>query len=498
MLYFLGNELPEGTDTFVPQSIDLALILQKYQTAATVLTMNYDRLLKRTPVNGAAQQLVRNVWDELQQVGQLSKRVLTFRDLHLGRQQDWQINMATQEYHRDGQRLAVVHTIIDSPQLDYVDYYAPGDIVRKRDFYDRRGFKSVSQYLNTVGDVQQEIYWDVHGAAVLEQYFTPVPHHVARGGMVILPALAGREVVCTDMAHAMGVLLSDMITRDGHLAQSTVVAQDTPVVLHALAAMTTPRRLVFAHHSSLLHRTQTDSLWDHMQTLLHDFSGVIVPDAVIATRWAARTGEQLMVAQFPYHAEFPTGEIPPLVKRPHGTVLAYLGEDDQGAGLRVLMNLFTTLRQQVAGIRLTIYQPHLASTPVVTPANEQVGSVQFLTAPQQWQAALTTNQIFVTVDPYPAPAFMISALAYGLGIVAATDHPDAVNPFIRRGENGTVVAAGQNTLMTRAIQDLLHHKKSLNTAQKTSQTIAQQYTEDALVRQWQNLGGGDQNEDQES
>jgi hypothetical protein len=82
--------------------------------------------------------------------------------------------------------------------------------------------------------------------------------------------------------------------------------------------------------------------------------------------------------------------------------------------------------------------------------------------------------------------------------VAATDHPDAVNPFIRRGENGTVVAAGQNTLMTRAIQDLLHHKKSLNTAQKTSQTIAQQYTEDALVRQWQNLGGGDQNEDQES
>lgn len=485
MLFFIGNETPSTTDTFIPQSVDLALSLAARGVAARVLTLNYDRMQARTPVSGDAAALCLNLWDELQKVGQQTKRTLTFRDLHLGNKQDWQINLATQEYTVAGQRWAVVHTIADSPQLDYVDYYGGTDEVRKRNFYDRRGVLSVSQYLNPAGEVQQEIYWDVHGQAVLEHFFEPVAHQAPRGGMVLLPHFGGKQMIFPAMAAALGALAQAAVVETHQVGAATVVAQDTPAVLAAVAQMSLPRVYVFSHHSNLTQTVETNALWDHVQTLFSQFAGVIVPDQLLATKWAARTGQTMTVAQFPKHAIFPTEAVLPLPKRTPASVLAFLDDDPQGSGLKALMTLFTTLRQTVPNVRLTIYQPHLGSTPLPTASNEQGGSVQFISTAAQWAAALASHQVYVSVADFPAAAMMISALAHGLAVVAATDHAGAVTPFVRPGENGAIVPAANTQQFATEIKMLLGHKKSLNTAQRTSLALAQGYTEDAVISSWQ-------------
>ncbi|ERL64352.1 glycosyltransferase [Schleiferilactobacillus shenzhenensis] len=485
MLFFIGNETPGSADTFVSQSLDLALTLAAHEVPARVLTLNYDRLLTRTPASGGAAALALNLWDELQKVGQLKKRVLTFRDLNLGNKQDWWINLATQEYRPGDRRFAVVHTIADSPQIDYVDYYARPDEIRKRDFFDRRGFRSVSQYLNTNGTVEQEIYWDVHGAPVLEHYFEPVPHQAPQAGMVLLPRLGGREMVFPDMAAALGVLATAAIAETHASGPATIVAQDAPEVLAAVQAMNLPRRFVFAHRSSLTQQTEDDALWTHVQTLLAHYAGVIVPDQLLATRWAARTGETIRVAQFPVHATFPATALTPLAKRPAASVLTYLDADPQGTGLKALMTLFTTLRQAVPHVRLTIYQPQLGAATVPTGSTHPGGSVQFISTPAQWREALATHQVYASVRAFPAAAVIISALAHGLAVVAASDHAGAWTPFVRADENGVVVPAANSGQFAAAVKQLVRHKKALNTAEKTSLALAQDYTEQAVIAKWQ-------------
>ncbi|KRN27986.1 poly(glycerol-phosphate) alpha-glucosyltransferase [Lactobacillus selangorensis] len=251
MNYFMTRDLQAPLSAIEQTMLERVALFAAHQEPAQVITCQYDRQFAwKLAQQQIDPQQVCNLYDVLQEAEGYTGAALQPQELPLAQQLVPIADAGHYDFKQGNQLLARAFLFQNhGAAVNYVDYLNQKGQTVTRDFYDCRGFKSLTQVLDAQGHAQVETYWSVSGRPVYQTFYEwDAAQQQNRNTLIQLLDHNGVISVVRSLEELYGVLLDRLNT--AHPGPNLFVADRHEVACWPLVKMKTPAVKILQMHST--------------------------------------------------------------------------------------------------------------------------------------------------------------------------------------------------------------------------------------------------------
>ncbi|GAB6092841.1 glycosyltransferase [Furfurilactobacillus curtus] len=511
MYYFL-------TDTFASQlsgiehaQIKRLRLFQAHGIAAKIIVRRYNRFMARDlSANDLTTDEVINCFDILQQADQASSESVTIQAvipdddrLTIVEQDGAIIVMAGQR------RLFVIHgfnqQIARTDLVDHVEYFDQVGSLVQADYYDPRGFKSMTDFYGQDGGVTKEVNYRVDGQPVVTSFYQRNPQTGNIGDTLWILSTDQGEHIYDNSDEVIAYVLDRLASQDQTLAT---------FISDRAYAMDTPMRLMKqpAKHYVYWHNIYTPD-YDHPATgqaydtfamemkFADAFDGLIVPSQRERDDMAARIKEQGID-----EADLPVWRIPAptvsdeILQAPqqdftqrrsyHVICVARIHEQKR---LEDLISAFTITHQSIPEATLSIHG-YVNDNELYQQLQQQVAAaglttaVKFVSYTNDIDNVYNEAQLLALSSRYEGLNMaLVEAQAHGVPLVAYDCNYGSADVIVD-GQNGYLVENSNVDQLAQRMRQLLENQAQLAEMSKHAYELADRFSESNIWQLWKDAG----------
>ncbi len=248
MYYFLDNRLDANSSGIEHAEVKRLKLFKRNHVKAKIVTSEFNRFAHRNlPLYGMTDDDYVNMFDFFAGTVKFADRVVTIKDLPIPSFNKVKKINNGYEVYEDNRKTMTIN-MLPNGSVDTITYYN-GDVnCIKQDFYDTRGFKSLTQIYDTVdGHLVYELFFRPDNTIYYEISYEKKPNLYAATN-IQLTDIQGTVHSLMNSGQAFTIMLDELNQQDGD-EQSTFISDRSNITNVPMINMKTPARKIEHFHS---------------------------------------------------------------------------------------------------------------------------------------------------------------------------------------------------------------------------------------------------------
>ena len=248
MYYFLNNKLDANSSGIEHAEVKRLKLFKRNHVKAKIVMEFYNRFAHRNlPLYGMTDDDYVNMFDFFAGTVKFTNRIVTIKDLPIP--SDNKVKQIDNGYEvYEGQRKTMTVNMLPNGSVDTIKYYN-GDVnCIKQDFYDTRGFKSMTQIYDTVdGHLIYELFFRPDNTIYYEISYEKRPNSYPATNIQMTDS-HGIVHSLMNNGQAFTIMLDELNQQDGD-EKSTFISDRSNITNVPMINMKTPARKIEHFHN---------------------------------------------------------------------------------------------------------------------------------------------------------------------------------------------------------------------------------------------------------
>uniref|UniRef100_UPI00403EFB91 glycosyltransferase n=1 Tax=Lentilactobacillus hilgardii TaxID=1588 RepID=UPI00403EFB91 len=501
MYYFLDNRLDPKSSGIEHAEIKRLRLFHQLGEKAQLVMCDFNRFAHdNLRLYGLTDDDYINMFDYFAGTVHYPARDLTIS--HLSIDQTSHISQRTHGYEvSEGNRKTLfINLMPNSEQINTVKYFNGDGNCTKQDFYDTRGFKSLTQfYATNKQELVYEQFYKPNGAIYYEISYEQRPNWLAATNIQLIN-FTGKNYSLMNIGEAFTIMLDHLNQNDGDKL-STFISDRSNITNLPMINMKTPARKI--EH---FHNIHFRDYWDPMNSpltypsvadtdLLRQTDLVIVPTPQQAADMKERLKTQVPIVAIP------VGIVPdqqlnaPRItfqKRQPGKIIA-VARLFYEKRLDDAIKAFAKAHKRIPNLTLDIYgygdgndnYKEEKMLKALTQELQLTDFVHFKGYQTDMRAVYNSAQLMIMSSRYEgAPLSIIEAQSHGVPVISYNTHYGPAY-LIRNGVSGNIVPDGNVNALADSIITYFRDPRLQVAMSKNADENAARFSSDQVWQSWQ-------------
>ena len=248
MYYFLDNRLDANSSGIEHAEVKRLMLFKRNHVEAKIVTSEYNRFAHRNlPLYDMTDDDYVNKFDFFAGTVKFASRIVTIKDLPIPSDNNVkQIDNGYEVY--EGQRKTMTIIMLPNGSIDTIKYFNADVHCIKQEFYDTRGFKSMTQIYDTVdGHLIYELFFRPNNTIYYEISYERKPN-VYPATNIQMTDTNGNVHSLMNNGQAFTIMLDELNEQDGD-ERSTFISDRSNITNVPMINMKTPARKIEHFHS---------------------------------------------------------------------------------------------------------------------------------------------------------------------------------------------------------------------------------------------------------
>ncbi|WEV71424.1 glycosyltransferase [Lactobacillus sp. ESL0785] len=248
MYYFLNNRLDANSSGIEHAEVKRLKLFKQNGVKAKIVMCEYNRFAHQNlPLYGLTEDDYVNMFDYFAGTVNYTGKPKTIADLQIA--PNFRVEKTASGYDvYDGEWQTMAINLFANKQIDTIRYFNGDGNCTKQDFYDTRGFNSLTQiYATGTGNLVYELFFRPNGTIYYEISYEQRPNWLAATNIQLVDR-EGNLHSLMNLGQAFTIMLDDLNKNDGD-TKSTVISDRSNITNVPMINMKTPVRRIEHFHS---------------------------------------------------------------------------------------------------------------------------------------------------------------------------------------------------------------------------------------------------------
>ena len=499
MYYFLNNRLDANSSGIEHAEVKRLKLFKRNHVKAKIVMLEFNRFAHRNlPLYGMTDDDYVNMFDFFAGTVKFASHVVTIKDLPIPNFNKVKKINNGYEVYEDNRKTMTIN-MLPNGSVDTIKYYN-GDVnCIKQDFYDTRGFKSLTQIYDTVdGHLVCELFFRPDNTIYYEISYEKRPNSYPATN-IQLTDIQGVVHSLMNSGQAFTIMLDELNQQDGD-ERSTFISDRSNITNVPMINMKTPARKI--EH---FHNIHFRDFWDPSSPitypsisnneLLSKTDLVITPSQRQADDMTKRLRTQVPIVSIPVgivpDKQLNTRHIP-MSERTPGKIVA-VARLFYEKRLDDAINAFAKAYRENPTLSFDIYgygngRDGLKEEKMLKQLVKNLGLenvVQFKGYTQDMETVYNTAELLVLSSRYEgAPLAIVEAQSHGVPVIAYDINYGPAD-LIQDGQSGFIVPSGHVDDLAAKIKEYFDNPALMEQLNEGAYQNAQRFSGDSIWKEWE-------------